>query len=545
MNNKGISVVTLVVTIIVLILVTSVTVYNGMNMVSRTRERATLDRLMTIANSIVAHEDELKYGDTVLGNSYSDYNKIDLNNTKDNPLDDILINDKNETKPLSGDVSGDPYIQLSKNDYTVMGLDKFADVENIPPTFMIKAINNEKETERVYILKSPIYVKKSAIYDESEYLYYVYTVSEKEVKDNYKMEFDEAKGVNRPLLTKDMIPVIARFSEEDFDRLNPTIVNDVYKDNWYNYNKEATMWANVMIKTSDSYTFANRYYVWIPRFAYRVHDFYKGTNYNEIPSSAIDIIFLREDTEYTAKDEVLSTGYQVHPAFRYKDETTGKEVNIPGFWVSKEYVSVVDRLYGGGSSSALGAIQISNLHPDIDSDGITSRLIKNTEWAAVAYLSMYYVGKTSDGNTLGNNASGVLNMDVETFVAAGLESDIASAIPYGDRYNVIKVKSGDESGDSASYGRMTYYSYESSKGEANVPYEYNNSERKFGDAICCTSKNDGLDEYGAWFGGISRQPTTETPFITRGLDGNMFSYSSTSNSGTTAACRNVLIIENK
>ena len=535
MNNKGISVISLVVTIIVLVLISSITIYNGANMVTRSRERMAMDRLQTVANSIIAHEDELGYGRTVLGGSVNDFTSINLSGTPDDMSDDLLIRIEADNSITTHEITDDVYMQVGSGDYEKMGLSNFSDTSNMPPIFFIKAPNYDNEEEFIYEYKTPKYVKKSGIYEEEDFIYYISKSYSKIVKTNYKMEFDENRGVNRPLLADGMTPVIMHFASNDYERVNPTIVEDIYRDDWYNYTKDSPMWANVMLKTTDSYNIANRYYVWIPRFAYKIQDLYKGANFPDIPSSAIDIVFLRENKDYISNNQVLPTGFQVHPAFKYK--LNDKEVNISGFWISKDYVAVVDSLLNSGSSdsSAEEVTMLSNLHPELTSDpSVSSHILKNTEWAAVAYLSLYYIGRTSDnyylGNSLGSNASGVMNLNVETFVAGGLKSVIESQLPYADLYDVND-------------GRMTYWSYESSNEDPTQPPTYNKTQRKFGDALCATSKNDGTTVYGSWFGGQSIPIDETLPYITRGQENNMFSYGATSNSGISAACRNVLIVE--
>lgn len=472
-----------------------------------------------------------------------DYSDDRLTKTFDDLTDSVVISDS-------------AFVQLGKDDYLTMGLDDYASSVDFPPIYLLKAPNYKNPSEKIYLLKSPKYIKKDGIYQEEDYLYYQYRTFSEEVKSNYKMEFDEQKGVNRPLLTENMIPVKNYFAENDFDRYNPVYVEDVYKDDWYNYSKNSPMWANVMMKnTQDSYSIANRFYVWIPRFAYKIQDFYKGVDYSDIPSTAIDIVFLREDTDYMANDEVLATGYQVHPAFKYQDER-GDMVNIPGFWVAKDYIATCDGVISATSGkSALDLVDINYIHPgqfedyDINMGIVQSRLIKNTEWAALAYLSLYTVGRTTNGNSLGNNPSGVvgLNVDVGNIVAGGFYD---SNIAYMDKYEIITstydldgITPANESAQT-SRERLTYYSYETNNENSNRAYEWNNTERKFGDAVLITSTL-GSGDHNSWFEGYSEKITTSEPFFIRGDEtGNMFSYRATSNSASLhPAVRNVLIIK--
>ena len=55
-KNKGISVIALIITIIVLILIASITIYTGGNMIEQSRIRTAKDRLDTVAKAIASQE---------------------------------------------------------------------------------------------------------------------------------------------------------------------------------------------------------------------------------------------------------------------------------------------------------------------------------------------------------------------------------------------------------------------------------------------------------------------------------------------------------
>jgi len=76
MNNKGVSVIALIVTIIVLVLITSITIYNGRNVLDRTRKKSAQDRLMTVAVTVVSHEKELGYTDKVLRRNFRRFRSL-------------------------------------------------------------------------------------------------------------------------------------------------------------------------------------------------------------------------------------------------------------------------------------------------------------------------------------------------------------------------------------------------------------------------------------------------------------------------------------
>ena len=198
---------------------------------------------------------------------------------------------------------------------------------------------------------------------------------------------------------------------------------------WYNYNNQE--WANmVLVSDSSRSTYQNTsgvvvseedilaYYVWIPRYRYKIWTTTESSSGNE---QEIDIIF-------EGKNETKSTGTQVgeyitHPAFTFGD----MEVN--GIWVGKFET-------GGTATAPLIKPNISSLRRQSVSKefttaqrfgtstyGMTSNvdahMMKNSEWGAVAYLSHsrygvnreiyinnssgYYTGR-SGGNVGGSTA---------------------------------------------------------------------------------------------------------------------------------------------
>ena len=482
MNNKGISVISLVVTIIIIVLITSITLYNGIPIIKNSNTTMAERRLQAISNAILAYEKELNYTDIV--------------GTSDNPR------------------------LISVADYETMGLKDFANTDNIPPTYIYKYTDGEFN---YYHLSTYDSVKSH--YDVDDEVTYVFKYQDKVMNTNLKVEFDEAKGVNRPLVTEEMQPVILSF---DNNYYNVKAVKDMFGEDWYNYNSTSPMWANVMIKSSgDELHNKYLYYVWIPRFAYKISYFDANTDYNNVPASSISIIFLRGNTDYMKNNEVLPGGYQVHPAFKYK--VNGAEENISGFWMAKEVL-------GGGANSLYGTngavekCDLRSIHPQIQSGRIESHLMKNTEWAAMAYLSHSTVGKVADGSSLGEwNASGIFNLDSEQFVAAGLvyneSSNLPSEILYGDKYYYHKVK-----GASGDIMELTYDSYEK-------------DTLRYGDAMIATSAGNSVNS--AWFGGMSVKPTQPNDlFIMRGYDKNLFSYNAVSLNHD-GAVRNVLLVENR
>lgn len=477
-NKKGISLIALIVTIIVLILISSITIYTGGNMLEQSRIRNAKDRMMTVANAIASHEEELGFADVVVGTPEGEYRL------------------------------------LGADDYEIMGLDDFKNDGQMPPIYVYKSGDSIDADKREYKLKTPKTVRVDAEYDDDDFVEYTHTFYDGSNRENLKVEFDAAKGVNRPLLTEDMMPVRMYFNEDATISSNP--VKDIYDENWYDYSKTSPNWANIKMNNGT-------YYVWIPRFAYKVEDFYRGTSLANVPSSAIKIVFLKGTTDYMSNDEVIPAGYQVHPAFKYYDEN-GIKTDIPGFWVAKynvnDMVDVVYRVAGEGDSilAALDEVELTEIHgnsPTITSQ-LSSHLLKNTEWAAVAYLSFSTVGKTSDGSSLQNNASAIMDLNVRQFVAGVLDGEIPS--DESTNFDIYDVTVDDN---------LQYDSLE---------------EKQFGDAMLATSS--GTSTNSSWFGGKSERISVTAPFIIRGVDNCIFSYSADTRSPDRGAgCRNVLLVK--
>jgi len=491
LNNKGISVVQVVITIIILVLITSITVYTGNGVIEETRERTAIDRIRTVATLLVSHEKELGIYSEVL--------------------------------EFSGDNFGDDskyFMQITDDYYDTMELSDYKDTSKYPPIYFYKRIDTSTPTRRIYRFKTPKIIKKDGVYKEGDFTYYDYITYNSETRDNYKIEFDTKKGVNRPLISEDMIPVITYFSS---DGITSSVVEDIYEDDWYNYSTTAPRWANVRMEN-------NLYYVWIPRFAYKVQNYYSTSNITNIGSNAIGIEFLQNTTDYKANGEPISSDYQVHPAFRIN----GKD--IAGFWVSKYNVeNLVDYLYkdSEGDSdgySAISACSLNYILPNANNTTLDSHLITNMEWAAVAYLSYFTSGRTQNGTSIYNNPSAVMELNIPQFVAAGIQTGVSDI--FSNCYDIYTYKVETSSGDMY---KLTNFDYTSST-ESN--------SKKYGDAIFATSS--GKSDHSAWFDGTSILPTRENPFIVRGLDSNLFSYSSTSrNPSRGYACRNVLYVSTK
>ncbi len=301
-NNKGISLIALLVTIIVIIIMSSITIYNGSNMIKDARKKSSEDRLKTICSAILK--------------------------------DDTFL-----------DFSGDSEITLNESDFDYMDLLKYYDTDY---TFLVK--KEEAVSENQKQIKYTLEMQKNSDANEKYSYSFNYVLSNE--KYNYNVSFDEENGVNRPIVIDGMVALKSGEGAEE------TIVNDIYKEKWYSYKKAAPNFAKVK--------YQGKIYVWIPRFAYSIQKFYEGREVSDVPSSAISIVFLRENGNYMTNDEVIPGEYKVHPAF------TKDDVEYSGIWIEKEAINVVDSI----NSPLYEAGAEFNLH-----------LMTNMECGAAIYLS--------------------------------------------------------------------------------------------------------------------------------------------------------------
>lgn len=213
------------------------------------------------------------------------------------------------------------------------------------------------------------------------------------VKKNNKVEVVNAdkSGANNPVLREGMIPVRYNSIEKKWVKANS---DNPSTNSWYNYSNSE--WANAVlvkengIKTREYYEKANpdivindedilAFYVWIPRYKYSL---VASTGLQEI-----DVVF-------ESKNATKTTGpnYITHPAFTFD----GNELS--GIWVGKfEVTGNIDSLtvlpnqralVNQNISSMFNAIQsLYNTYYGLNSETTNVRLMKNSEWGAVVYLT--------------------------------------------------------------------------------------------------------------------------------------------------------------
>lgn len=233
--------------------------------------------------------------------------------------------------------------------------------------------------------------------------------------------------------------------------------------NWYDYDKQK--WANAVTKDEDGNI--TGYFVWIPRYEYKI----------DSENKKIDVNFIQIG-------EGTTTGYILHPAFGTDIENGGWREDLPGFWVAKyeagfqnatvgeetktvQYSNLkyttVNSLY---TTNYLGTITANTtalsypvfkantyaynlisvadawlLSQEIDTasmyglSNVDSHMLKNSEWGAVAYLthSQYGVnGNSTAMNEITINSKNLSNSIYVNNAASGTKANVYAVTSYGN-----------------------------------------------------------------------------------------------------------------
>ena len=447
-NSKGITLISLVITIAVLLILASIATYSGIDVIRQSKlnkftaemkvmqtqvndlyQKYTDGRSVTIGGSTYTGDDILnKIGQDLPSNAdsvftseksgitekegYRYYNQDTIKGLNiDGVEGEFYVNVKNRsvisTEGL--EYEGTTYYTLEQLPNGLYNVD-YEDKNTGKPTFDV-SIENIGDKNRIvisninyngYVDKWQVKYQKEGqdYWSTSEDLSFV--VSEDglyKVKIvNGNIESDEKKvmisdgrwngSVNIPNLKGDMEPV---YWDESNNEVN--LEDDNFDSTkWYDYN--SNKWANA--KTSDG-----SYWVWIPRYEYQVinnvtDSSQAGTvNVNFIPTSTI-----------TAS----SSDYYIHPAFRNDSSNNfsngGWDSELAGFWVAKYEMSMED---GNGNhvetTSSNGNVGLSDTVKMVSKPGVTSWRYINI---ANSYTNSYNYDRTKESHLMKNSEWGAV-----------------------------------------------------------------------------------------------------------------------------------------
>ena len=200
---------------------------------------------------------------------------------------------------------------------------------------------------------------------------------------------------NKPELYPSMVPIYYK----DGNVVKANKDNNDLNNLWYDYaNKK---WANVAIVEKDNYNVGDiidkndilAYYVWIPRFKYKVWNInMDGSFAYNAYNNGINIVF-ENGTNISGnitcdKDKCSGQNldYYTHPAFIN---------NLKGFWVSKYELSITSgpKFVNGNKPYISSNIEeYENLLNNIPvtyklGNNLNSGIIKSSEWGSIMYLA--------------------------------------------------------------------------------------------------------------------------------------------------------------
>ena len=278
---------------------------------------------------------------------------------------------------------------------------------------------------------------------------------------------------NAPELDNNMIAV--RYNGTDW------VKADSSNNNWYNYDKQE--WANavtVSSSTRDSYLSApvgstismediETMWVWIPRYSYTIGsedgtnyygkqgDYLDSTSTQALPGE-IDVKFVSTSTKdrgtarYIVSEGIQSNSWYTPDAFTFGDE------ELSGIWVGKFETSSSNpnATNGGDNTTELDpmikpnvtswrTINISNafaVSQKMNDEGnrygftntIDTHMMKNSEWAIVAYLSQSKYGKLGNTNFTGANKEIYQNKSDQFITGCSYGSPSNGNTDYGCQY---------------------------------------------------------------------------------------------------------------
>ena len=228
--------------------------------------------------------------------------------------------------------------------------------------------------------------------------------------------YDSNKGVNTPKIDEEKGMQLVKYDEE-----TQTWVEDTTKSE-YSYEEQTgttenggtSKWANAKVTING----VESYFVWIPRYAYKIDSENQTIDVKFLKDTGV------EATDGTickyANDSTLntSTDYIIHPAFTTNaDLGGGWSTELAGLWIGKYEVARSD-----SEGTTQGTSITIKIQPNVTSwrnttigdmytyalsysTDLQSHMLKNSEWGAVAYLTHSQYGRNGTEVTINNNSN--------------------------------------------------------------------------------------------------------------------------------------------
>ena len=193
----------------------------------------------------------------------------------------------------------------------------------------------------------------------------------------------------------------------------------------YDYNENK--WANAEVEIDG----VKSYFVWIPRYAYRIvyfdtpdhqEAYRNGTSTEGIVGYSdsrgiVDVNGRKVDGVTSTTSINVGDYFRVHPAFTNEVDNGGWSEELPGIWVGK-----YESARSNASSTSSGSGTTIKVQPNVQSfrmgtignmfdyakvysTNLNSHMFKNSEWGAVAYLTESKYGRNGTEVTQNTNSS--------------------------------------------------------------------------------------------------------------------------------------------
>ena len=435
---------------------------------------------------------------------------IDKDNRKTIPLV-IANNSNNDIDVVIGVVTG--YVGNTIN----YGTDNYPNGTKITSTYNSSDITNACEGGATV---DDSCIKK---YEDGYMSYYCLT-------DKQKLDEDPT-GANRPVLAEGMIPIT-------YDGSN-WIKVDKYGtyNNWYDYGNQK--WANaVMVTSATRETYMNAdvgttipendilaYYVWIPRYKYKL---FNATYASNTQAQVIDVTFengtsttgnvtctYASNGAETCQNKANGNWY-THPAFTMIN-ASGNKTELKGIWVGKFETTgstAAPRIKPGMKSltnitvaKMYSAGQLFRTTNYLTTNGINqtdSHMLKNIEWGVIAYLkqSIYGLGITD----IGVNRNG--------YTGGGTGTSYKTNIGQSTSGNITGVY--DMSGGKNDYVMGNYNKKAGSSGlnVSGVPAEH--IDIYSGTSVAASHLGDATGETAGWYSDSASFVSSSNPWFYRG-----------------------------
>ena len=329
-NNKAITLIALVITIVVLIILTGVAIstISGTGLFSRANEASFKSNMAAIAEDVSIYNTGLRIS---------------------NPL-----NAEEATNYSSGEILKEMIQSNTDDELSQIDVNSLVDINNISKRV------GKKEKKYVMIYNGEMYyVSQSKIKNNENQKKWCEEIGIK-VWDGYENassntgisniegNYENVNGVYlcTPKLNQGYDKNYTRYlkTNENNKLVVGNWISKKPDSDWYDYKNQK--WANIYVEANG----VESYYVWIPRYVYKLDS---ANQRSDVKFVDMDNNYIDAETEQKTDWQTLqSQGYKLPEAFTFADK------QIPGYWISKYQLSELSK-YTIDFSTAASATSIT------------------------------------------------------------------------------------------------------------------------------------------------------------------------------------------